>query len=609
MSSASILIAVNLTAVEPVFIDYLDHKLRFSSSIRRCNCKVIGMQRLRINSPPQSTLESPDMTILTRRAEIEEQIRLSAALQERDEVIRLKRVLNSLVHIASLPDELLIEIFALYPYAEDSSRAEFEPLLPAPYHWLRYTHICHHWRQLALQTPSLWTDIVLTNRVECIQEMLKRSSLAAVTVSNAPGRSVAPHMLQLCLGGLHHVRTLRIRISVGLLKALANTEYRNDGSIENLTVLLEPACHREPDGSEYAHALGRFLTTIGSHGLKKLQVTSILLFLHLMPTLPSLTSFIWTKPWSSSGRAVVICAIDAVPSGSETLGRLELHISNGIHSCEYLLRHLRIRKDTSMNLHVRNVLSIDEVQHFASLLATSALSDSFLTIELMHSDDECVEFKGWMEVLPHEAELGRAAPVPKMRLIIDTDARFDNIPQVGDLLLEVLPVAKVDYVRLGTLLPHGSTISPISARPEVLSSMRHATKLYVRGDLHSIIPSVLRSNYNNDASHQDKSHFRPFPYLRYLRLEEQEAQDRTMPLWSAEIWPDSAEGLIPHRTQGSVSGPDFGEALAAALKSRNMGGAKLEHLDIREAKHLCGSAVDQLKEVVQKLTLSEEADE
>lgn len=99
------------------------------------------------------------------RSQIEQEVD-----KHRVEAARLCRRLNSGASVMRLPDELLAEIFALcvsvwqdecetYPLG----RRGFPNNSYSPYKWVRVTHVCHRWRELAVNTPRLWTNIMATN--------------------------------------------------------------------------------------------------------------------------------------------------------------------------------------------------------------------------------------------------------------------------------------------------------------------------------------------------------------------------------------------------------------------------------------------------------------
>ena len=85
----------------------------------------------------------------------------------------LKRQHNALVPISRLPPETLVEIFSLLPFPAGDSEC-------APYlEWIRVTHVCRRWREIALHSPNLWTHINFTDlALAGITEIFSRAKMS-----------------------------------------------------------------------------------------------------------------------------------------------------------------------------------------------------------------------------------------------------------------------------------------------------------------------------------------------------------------------------------------------------------------------------------------------
>ena len=85
------------------------------------------------------------------------------SLEESIRVLRLHR--NALAPISSLPAEVITTIFSILRIPISSS--PLTPLTPCekPDHlpWLRITHVCHHWREIALNQPRFWSHLRFSN--------------------------------------------------------------------------------------------------------------------------------------------------------------------------------------------------------------------------------------------------------------------------------------------------------------------------------------------------------------------------------------------------------------------------------------------------------------
>ena len=86
---------------------------------------------------------------------------------------------NTTNPIARLPPEILGYIFLWHVAIEQkfSWRWGGEDY----YRWMRVTHVCHHWREVALNTPRLWTNIFVVFTIgleDRINSFLARSGQA-----------------------------------------------------------------------------------------------------------------------------------------------------------------------------------------------------------------------------------------------------------------------------------------------------------------------------------------------------------------------------------------------------------------------------------------------
>jgi hypothetical protein len=113
---------------------------------------------------------------------------------------------NTLAPISALPYEILARVFHLLVLQEPPFTRRRNPV-----GWIRVTHVCRHWRQIALDGSSLWARIPAIPRNKVwISEMLARAKNAPLDVEfNAAARSsrealfmIPPH--------ISHTRQLRL---------------------------------------------------------------------------------------------------------------------------------------------------------------------------------------------------------------------------------------------------------------------------------------------------------------------------------------------------------------------------------------------------------------
>ena len=102
-------------------------------------------------------------------------------------IINLKRRLNTLTHIGRLPAEIIAEIFVVI--ARDAYECAHRDIGPSSRRislpWIRVTHVCHSWREAALSTPRMWSFICVT-RKRTVNVLLERSKQAPLSISAAP---------------------------------------------------------------------------------------------------------------------------------------------------------------------------------------------------------------------------------------------------------------------------------------------------------------------------------------------------------------------------------------------------------------------------------------
>jgi hypothetical protein len=113
---------------------------------------------------------------------------------------------NTLVPISLLPPEILSRVFHLL-VAEERPLSGKRQL---PVGWIRVTHVCRHWRQVAIDDLSLWAKIWgISKRTEWISEMLARAKNAPLDIELY---DVNSETLLMILPRLHHTRQLRLKL-------------------------------------------------------------------------------------------------------------------------------------------------------------------------------------------------------------------------------------------------------------------------------------------------------------------------------------------------------------------------------------------------------------
>ncbi|KAI0725208.1 hypothetical protein C8Q72DRAFT_618537 [Fomitopsis betulina] len=133
----------------------------------------------------------------------------------------LKSRLNMLAPISVLPPEALCEVFLRVAGVGDDGVPGAWP----PYGWICVSHVCKHWRAVAISCPSLWSKINTAMRPPWISELLERSKGALLYVTVAlpeDGSRSFPSdsPLVMILGHLERTRSLSITNPTGLRDVL-----------------------------------------------------------------------------------------------------------------------------------------------------------------------------------------------------------------------------------------------------------------------------------------------------------------------------------------------------------------------------------------------------
>ncbi|KAI0320159.1 hypothetical protein OF83DRAFT_1281386 [Amylostereum chailletii] len=100
-----------------------------------------------------------------------------------------------------LPLEVLAHIFSFL----SASNWPAHRMITKPPTWLSVTHVCRHWRDTALSFPSLWSEIVLTNK-NWMYETLERSKDVSISLQYSLSREWALE----ALSQIHRTRQLTI---------------------------------------------------------------------------------------------------------------------------------------------------------------------------------------------------------------------------------------------------------------------------------------------------------------------------------------------------------------------------------------------------------------
>ncbi|TFK54116.1 hypothetical protein OE88DRAFT_1805912 [Heliocybe sulcata] len=149
------------------------------------------------------------------------------------ELSKLRSQRNGITPISKLPPEVLTQIFSICSQMEP-----FGP--PYPYGpttppWIKITHVCRHWREIALNCSSLWHVIEFISP-RWTAEMLKRSKNAPLVVKadltyRAPSFGMT---VKQALDHVHRIKDLDLTAPQQTLAMLSDTLARPAPFLESL---------------------------------------------------------------------------------------------------------------------------------------------------------------------------------------------------------------------------------------------------------------------------------------------------------------------------------------------------------------------------------------
>ncbi|KAK7691140.1 hypothetical protein QCA50_006243 [Cerrena zonata] len=162
-------------------------------------------------------------------------------------IVEKKRFLNNLLLVSRLSSKLLSRIFS-YLTCDVSSH----PKVP-PYQCITFTHVCHRWREIALQTHDLWSYIHL-GHPECVALYLERSGQSLLQVTSMRGHRLPSRYpprkqlhspsdvesLKLVLGQSHRLRALTLDLPIHAIEeafVVFRTNLVNAPVLRSITLL------------------------------------------------------------------------------------------------------------------------------------------------------------------------------------------------------------------------------------------------------------------------------------------------------------------------------------------------------------------------------------
>ncbi|KAI0047461.1 hypothetical protein FA95DRAFT_1559086 [Auriscalpium vulgare] len=277
-----------------------------------------------------------------------------------------------LAHINKLPPEVFGRIFLLCQDVD--SPFEHDDIVGPSLGWIRVTHVCRHWRAVALEMRDLWTRIPFSLGTHWVDTMFARAERTPLVVNCTTGPCLTEHQQEQIVTHLSHIKVLRI---VGDADEISTVAAALDTPTPCLELLEVCATHAGPPV-----VLPELLLGASAPRLRSLSVgnprsfpwsSPVLrdltsLFVHIVPrsapmaywrTVPSttFTDFLSALEGIKGLRTLSLtgCCPWRSSAGSEhrviRLSRLEqLTFSSALRDCTTILSHLDVPSNARLSV-------------------------------------------------------------------------------------------------------------------------------------------------------------------------------------------------------------------------------------------------------------------
>ncbi|KZT64940.1 hypothetical protein DAEQUDRAFT_759643 [Daedalea quercina L-15889] len=369
----------------------------------------------------------PDITTLQTREEIEGEITRYLAY-----VAALRTHLNTFTPISVLPPEVLCEVFL---HVAGVGKHDISSS-PTPYRWISVSHVCKHWRAVALNCPVLWGNVTVTPQVEWMTELLERSKSAPLYVSMTILRFSVPYFNReeeeastiMVFSHLARMRSLSITAARALTVRFGDLLTGPAPCLESLTIRYTNNFSSRPDEFDCIHEL---LHRPENSRLRRLDLHSVALSWS-KTSLPHLTHLTVTgKPQRDEAhvnvetllgavarmglleelvleKALSVAAGGSVPAASTpaSLPRLQsLRVVDSVPNCIYLLDYVATPSLSRLSVHVSGDIRGLRSQLFAAIAAKTSSLGTLLSLLLTHQPSSLcsVRMRAFSKCLDYDA--------------------------------------------------------------------------------------------------------------------------------------------------------------------------------------------------------------
>ncbi|CAL1713947.1 unnamed protein product [Somion occarium] len=474
--------------------------------------------------------EYPDVVAKARR-ELEDGI-----AKHNRTIIDMKVHLNQLTPISRLPPELLSEIFWFHMVSICHSPNHYLTCQDA---WIKVTHVCHYWREVALHSPRLWTRISVSGldsgRAGELISRSKNASLTVRAVAYNPGNVSA---LKHVFSHLERIESLDSSLPSDLYKQLFEVPplsaprlkkvlFFNMSSLDEEFLPSLKNCHFPSIREAVEAGIPDAMATDVTETARALASMPLLEYLELVGVIRGLNGTFSALPPPSQN--VILPRLKTV--------RLCSSLTSPGAAYAYLLDHLSLPADSRIALDFASSaladifpLIVDPISH--KLTAEGRLGHpgeirafAILT-HLEHCASGCV-LNFWTSVDPVVNPSDRT--LPHLQIALPWSA---NLCQSTWRLCSALPLANIEALWLGCSPGQEPSGATEQIWFDLFKQLTQVTSLRISNQGAVGLPRLLYTRFTSDRPRDNEKYDCPQLLMRKLRsltLEEvrfRDAEDR-----------------------------------------------------------------------------------
>ncbi|CCM01091.1 uncharacterized protein FIBRA_03139 [Fibroporia radiculosa] len=531
-------------------------------------------------------------------------------------VAKLRRQLNTFAPISRLPPEVLAQVF-IHHIDQSLNTLRIENF----YKWVQITHVCSHWRIVALAFPRVWSCIWIPISLTWMNEMITRSksvplSINAVYLSfgaeadraelNCVASELMGRLQSLKLRSspyMHQKFWEQVKEPAPLLQSLILINEADYGGSDasnalNLPILLTPnrapqlhklEVHNYPNCWENISYLGslRDLVLCNEDNepdtiLTTIPMAQLFSELEKLPRLESLTL----------DRAFHLTTPDILAKSYSLPHIHSLSLGGDLSECTEALSHLTLPPGVSFKLSIHT--SGGNVQKFAQVVAEkiNPLAAKPLGVLCVHETNDDLHIRAYSREKQQLAEHIRNATTPsdpvnthewewseRQQCVLDlTISGHANMPGMVLCVCKTLPILEISFLFLS-----GHVVENDEVWLEAFGRLERLTILWVHADWRRTASALPEPLLGRMVSHTDEPgtpYY--FPKLRVLKLDGVYFQ-------SLQEHCDEIRGT-------------FFESLLNGLATRSRRGCPVPSLILRKCINLLEDDVNELSQYVKKLS-------